>query len=152
MRDQRLERLSAVLRPVIGSLGCELWGIELAGPSKRPVLRLYIDAEQGISLDDCERVSRQVSVVLEVEDPLPGEYVLEVSSPGMDRRLFTEEQCARYVGEQVKVRSAELVDGRRNFSGELVAVQNGELVIRKGGDEFVVPFSDVERARIVPGD
>ncbi len=154
MRDQRLERLTAVLGPVVGSLGCELWGIELAGPSKRPVLRLYIDADAGISLEDCERVSRQVSVVLEVEDPIPGEYVLEVSSPGMDRRLFTEEQCARYIGEQVRVRAAELVGGRRNFSGELVAVRDGDLVIRTGGeeDEYVVPFAVLERVRVVPGN
>ena len=111
MRDRRLERLGAVLGPVIGTLGCELWGIELSGPSQRPVLRVFIDSPDGISLDDCERVSRQVSVVLEVEDPLPGEYVLEVSSPGMDRQLFTEEQCARYIGEEVRLRCAELIRG-----------------------------------------
>lgn len=152
MQDQRLERLSAVLRPVVESLGCELWGIELAGPSKRPVLRLYIESDAGISLDDCERVSRQVSVLLEVEDPIPGEYVLEVSSPGMDRRLFSTAQCARYVGERVKVRAAELVDGRRNFSGELVAVQDDDLVIRMDGDEYVVPFALLDRVRVVPGN
>ncbi len=152
MRDQRLERLSAVLRPVIESLECELWGIELAVPSKRPVLRLFIDAEQGITLEDCERVSRQVSAMLEVEDPIPGEYVLEVSSPGLDRQLFTVDQCARYVGQRVKLRAAELVDGRKNFSGELVAVENGELVIQMDGDEFVVPFAVLDRARVLPGN
>ncbi len=153
MRDQRLERLTAVLGPVIETLGCQLWGVELAGPTRQPILRLFIDSEAGIGLEDCERVSRQVSVVLEVEDPVPGEYVLEVSSPGSDRRLFSTEQCEQYVGRQVRVRTAELVSGRKNFSGELIAVADGDLVIRTGGDdEYVVPFAVIEKARLVPGE
>ena len=95
--------LKALLQPVVEALDCELWGLELQSGGKRKLLRIYIDREDGIGVEDCERVSRQSGSVLDVEDPITGEYTLEVSSPGMDRLLFKLEQYPAYVGEMMAI-------------------------------------------------
>ena len=100
----KLEQLQDILTPVIEALGYECWGIEYISQGRHSVLRVYIDHENGILIEDCETVSRQLSAVMDVEDPISSEYTLEVSSPGMDRPLFTLEQFAAFVGEQVKIR------------------------------------------------
>ena len=147
----REAKLAELLEPAIQSLDCELWGLEYLQQGRHGLLRVYIERpETGVTVDDCERVSRQVSSVLDVEDPISGAYTLEVSSPGLDRRLFTLEQCADYVGEQLKVRLRANFDGRRNFSGVLAEIEDGQLVIRSGEDQYTFPFETVERATVVP--
>src|SRR5690606_14543212 len=103
-----------------------------------------------ITLEDCERVSRQVSDLLEVEQAIRGEFTLEVSSPGVDRPLFTLEQHRRYLGEQVRLRLRNLVNGRRRVSGRLTEVTGDALILDLDGAAFVVPFADIERSRLVP--
>ncbi|MCL7571001.1 ribosome maturation factor RimP, partial [Pseudomonas aeruginosa] len=112
--SSKLEQLQALLAPVVEALGYECWGVEFISQGRHSVLRVYIDRPEGILIDDCEAVSRQVSGILDVEDPISGEYTLEVSSPGMDRPLFTLEQFAKHAGEQVKIRLRSPYEGRRN--------------------------------------
>ncbi|MCP5141798.1 MAG: ribosome maturation factor RimP [Gammaproteobacteria bacterium] len=131
-------------------MGCELLGIEYRPHVHGGLLRLYIDKPGGVMIDDCERVSHQVSGVLDVEDVVPGKYTLEVSSPGMDRPLFKPEQYPPYVGETVRVTTSVAIDGRRKFRGELKRVQETKVVVEVDGAEFEIPFTAITKARLVP--
>ncbi len=145
------EQLQALIAPVASALGCELWGLEYLTQGKYTTLRLYIDRpETGVTLDDCEKVSRQVSAVLDVEDPIDGEYTLEVSSPGMDRALFTLDQYARYLGENVNLRLRLARDGRRKFKGTIVAVEGDEVRIAAEGKEYLLGLDVIDKANIIP--
>lgn len=144
------DRLTALLEPTVRGLGYELLGIERGRGGGSQLLRLYIDHEDGISVDDCERVSRQVSDVLDVESAVRGEYTLEVSSPGIERPLFTLEQHRRFVGERVAVRLRAPVDGRRRLRGVLTDVGEDSIVVDVDAERFEVPFRAVERSRLAP--
>ena len=139
-----------MLEPAVQAVGMQLWGIEFLAQGKHSILRLYIDSENGVTIEDCEAVSHQVSGVLDVEDPIKGEYHLEVSSPGMDRPLFSFEQIARYVGETIKVRLQMAVDGRRNFSGILQEAKDNTLVFQVEGQHLTVSFNQIDKANLVP--
>jgi len=142
--------LTRLLRPAVESLGYELIGIEHEQGKRSGVLRLYIDKEEGIAVEDCEKVSRQVSAVLDVEDPIAGEYTLEVSSPGLDRPLFEIEQFAQYAGEEVKLRLRSPIDGRRNFTGLIVECTDGTVVLKVDDESVRLPFDAIGVARLVP--
>lgn len=144
------DKLTELLEPVTESLGCQLWGIEYRAQGRRALLRIFIDKAEGIDLQDCERVSRQVSSVLDVEDPIRSEYTLEVSSPGMDRPLFKLAQFEASVGEHVQVRLRMPFEGRRKFSGLLKSVENEELVLEIDNEEYILPYEAVEKANVVP--
>ncbi len=139
-----------MLEPVVNAMDCELWGLEFYGSGRRNTLRIYIDKPGGVVLEDCERVSRQVSSVLDVEDPIQSEYTLEVSSPGMDRPLYTLEQFARYSGELVSLRLSVPYEGRRKFKGQLVGVEGEDVVIRLEGHEYLFPVDSIDKAHVVP--
>lgn len=146
LRDQ----LGELLGPVVAGLGYELWEIEYAPRAGGGLLRLYIDSPDGISLDDCEKVSRAVSAVLDEADPIPNEYTLEVSSPGMDRVLRTQAHFARFAGERVKVEMIQLINGRKRFQGRLKQVGESEITLEMDGGEVSLPIEDIHRARLVP--
>ncbi|MCF6231078.1 MAG: ribosome maturation factor RimP, partial [Gammaproteobacteria bacterium] len=114
------DKLYEIITPVVEALGYELVGIEYISQGKHSVLRLYIDSEKGIVVDDCAEISHQVSGVLDVEDPIRGVYHLEVSSPGLDRPLFNEEHYERFTGHQVKIQLTAPLNGRRKFQGVLL--------------------------------
>ena len=114
------------------------------------MLRIYIDHENGILIEDCETVSRQLSAVMDVEDPISSEYTLEVSSPGMDRPLFTLPQFAAFVGEQVKIRLRSAVEERRNFQGLIRSVEDQDVVVQMGEFEYLLPIDLIEKANILP--
>jgi ribosome maturation factor RimP len=115
------------------------------------VLKIYIDAEKGIDVDDCARVSRQVSALLEVEEPFKGDYTLEVSSPGLDRRLFKLDQFETYKGAQVKLSLRRPYEGRRRFTGILCGIEERDVVLRSdSNEEILFPFEQIERANIIP--
>jgi ribosome maturation factor RimP len=114
------------------------------------LLRVYIDSPDGISVEDCATVSRQISALLDVEDPISGEYLLEVSSPGMDRPLYTLDHFARFAGELIKLRLRAPVEGRRNFSGVLKGVEEDDVVVEVDAHEYLLPFDLIERANVVP--
>ena len=144
------ERLQLLIEPVVKGLGCDLWGIEYLPQGKHSILRVYIDSLDGVDVQDCERISRQIGSVLDVEDPLHGEYTLEVSSPGTDRRLFTLEQFEQYAGANVKINLRSPYEGRRKFSGLLCGVEESEVIIRIDEDEYLLPFDSIDRASILP--
>jgi ribosome maturation factor RimP len=142
--------LSKLIEPVVQELGCELWGIEKLQQGRQVVLKIYIESAEGINVDDCARVSRQVSAILDVEDPIPGEYMLEVSSPGVERRLFKPEHFNVCKGEKVQITLRQAFDGRRKFKGLLCGLEDEEVVIRvDDAQEIVLPMDSIERARVL---
>lgn len=148
--NRRRVDLDSLLRPVVVDMGYVCWGIEHLRQGRASLLRIYIDAEPGVTLEDCERVSRQLSAVLDVEDPIAGEYLLEVSSPGLDRLLFTPAQYERYVGETVKVRLSGTYEDRRKITGTIARVAGETVILNEAGREFHIPLREIDRARIVP--
>ncbi len=143
-------KLKTLLADIITSLGLEFWGLELKQQGKDTVLRIYIENKDGVSVDDCANVSRQASSVLDVEDPIASEYTLEVSSPGMDRPLFTLDQFKQHVGENVTVKLRVAFDGRRKFSGRLNAIEDDDIVVQIDAEEYLLPFDTVDKANVVP--
>ena len=145
------EILQALISPVALSMGCELWGLEYLSQGRYTTLRIFIDREEeGVSLEDCEQVSRQVSALLDVEDPIEGEYTLEVSSPGMDRPLYTADQYSRYIGEQINLRLRIARDGRRKFKATIQAVEGEEVRVVADGKEYVLNVDAIDKANIIP--
>ena len=143
--------LKQLLGPVVEALGCELWGLELQTGGRTKLLRIYIDrAEDGIGVDDCERVSRQASAVLDVEEAINGEYILEVSSPGMDRPLYELNQYEQYIGEDISLRLRFPYEGRRNFKGRLTGIDDDEIVLVVTDHEFLFPVEGIEKANVIP--
>ena len=150
MSNRLTDRLIELLQPVAEGLGYEFVGLEYLPSGKHSVLRIYIDHENGIAVEDCERVSHQISGVLEVEDPVRGQYLLEVSSPGLDRPLFTPEQFQRYMGERATVKTDVPIEGRRNFTGILQALDNGQLAMEVDGSRVSIDFAQIAKARLAP--
>lgn len=145
------ERIMRLLEPTVSALGYELLGIEYLGQGKHSRLRLFIDSPDGIGLADCEKVSRQVSGILDVEDPVKGHYSLEVSSPGLDRPLFRTAHYAAHIGEQVKLRLRQAVDGRRNFKGRIDAVEDESIyIVTDDGEQVTLVCDEIEKANLVP--
>lgn len=140
--------LYALVEPVVADLGFELWGLELASAPGRSLLRVYIDSAGGITLDDCARVSRRLAALLDVEDPVRGPYDLEVSSPGLDRPLFSLAQFARYAGREVRIRLRAKIEGRRRLTGRIIEVARESLTIDGDDGRHVVPADMIESARL----
>jgi len=143
------DQIEQLIELPIESLGYELVGIEYIKNGTNTVLRIYIDAEQGIGIEDCERVSHQVSGILEVEDPISSAYSLEVSSPGFDRPLFKARDFERFAGSEVKISMKLPVQGRRNFKGILQGFDDGEILIVVDGEEYGLPLTKLAKARLV---
>jgi ribosome maturation factor RimP len=150
--------IATLLAPTVQALGLELLGVEYLPAPGGATLRLYIDrpgvdpasGEQGVGIEDCESVSREVSAQLDVEDPISGHYTLEVSSPGVDRPLFTPQQFARFIGEQAKVGLKLPQDGRRRLQGTIAAVEGNTITIEVDGLPFAVAFDNIDKAKLVP--
>jgi len=141
-----------MLQSTVAALGYELWGVEHMVQGKHSVVRVYIDSPSGITVDDCAAVSDHVSSILDVEEPITGEYTLEVSSPGMDRLLFKLVQYFGYVGETVEVRLRSAIDGRRRYKGILKGIEGEDVVIQVDDHEFLLPYGAIEKARVQPRD
>ncbi|WP_133511355.1 ribosome maturation factor RimP [Candidatus Thiosymbion oneisti] len=150
------DELTGLVRSVVEPMGYELVGAEYFQRGKRgAVLRVYIDhpsgaRRQGITLDDCGRVSHQLSGVLDVEDPIAGHYDLEVSSPGLDRPLFTAAHFERFRGRKVRIKAAVKLDGRRNFEGRIASLERALVLLRVDGEIREIPLAMIESARLVP--
>jgi ribosome maturation factor RimP len=148
---QDLKTLRRMLAAVVETMGYELVGVEFHGHGDHALLRIYIDSETGIGLDDCQRVSHQLSGVLDVEEPVAGRYTLEVSSPGLDRPLFEAAHFDRFAGSEVRIQLRELLDGRRKLVGRLIGMRDDDVVIVDSeGREWRVPRERIEKARLVP--
>jgi ribosome maturation factor RimP len=142
------ERLLTLLEPLVARLGFELVELEYAAGHRRGVLRLFIDGPQGVGLEDCARVSREVSALLDVEDPIPTAYTLEVSSPGFDRLLRTQAHFARFVGSRVAVELAVPREGRRRYTGTLVSADEAGIALEVDGERVAMSFSEIGKARL----
>jgi ribosome maturation factor RimP len=147
--------LTELVEPVVEAMGYELWACEYLPRRRRALLRVYIDRRDGVTLDDCGRVSHQLSGVLEVEDAIGAPYVLEVSSPGLDRLLLKADHFERFAGHRVKIKLKWLVEGRRNFSARLLGIEDDRVLIdeeetSQKKTSYAIPFTAIERARLVP--
>ena len=142
-------KIHAIIEPAVSALGFELIGVEHLAQGRHSLLRIYIDHPDGIDVEDCADVSRQVSAVMDVEDPITGEYTLEVSSPGLNRPLFTAEHYARSVGLLVELRLRVAHMGRRKFRGRLLDVADGELTIEVDGEPYRLEIDNIDRANVV---
>ena len=145
------EELQALLAPTVASLGLELLGVEFVPSGASALVRLYIDADgRHVGIEDCEATSREVSALLDVEDPIPTEYTLEVSSPGIDRPLFTVAQFARFVGDEAKVALRLPLQGRRRFTGRIVSAEGDTIVLADAQGELRVKHDNIDKARLNP--
>ena len=139
-----------LLEPAVERLGFELADLEVRLGGKGGLIRVFIDKPEGIDLADCEKVSLAVSALLDVEDPVPGNYNLEVSSPGMDRKLTKVEHFQRFAGEVVKVQMRFPIEGRRRFRGTLVSSDDENIVVEVDGESLSLPLKTIDTARLVP--
>ena len=146
----KLTELEQLLIPVVEALGYRCWGIEFLSQGRHSLLRVYIDHDDGVTVEACADVSRQASAVLDVEDPISGDYTLEVSSPGMDRPLFTLEHYAAYIGEQVKIRLRVPYEGRRNIQGVIRGVEGDDVVVLVDEHEYLLPIDSIDKSQVVP--
>ncbi|MDF1685047.1 MAG: ribosome maturation factor RimP [Legionellaceae bacterium] len=142
------QEIEALIRPSIESMGIEFWGCEYHRQGRHSLLRVYIDMAEGVVVDDCERVSRQVSALLDVHDPIAEQYNLEISSPGEPRPLFYPEQYTRYLGKEVQIRLGRPMDDRRNVTGTITAVKDDTLILQEGDIEHTFPFSNIVKAHL----
>lgn len=143
------QNLQEMLQGAVEDLGCELWGIECQRAGRFMTVRLFIDKEGGVTVDDCADVSRQVSAILDVEDPIADKYNLEVSSPGLDRPLFTLPQFERYIGQDIAVHLRIPVMERRKWQGKLERIENDMVTLIVDGLEQVLVFGNIQKANVV---
>ena len=144
------DELRDLLEPAIERLGYELSDLEANLGGGSGVIRVFIDQPEGVDLDDCEKVSLAVSALLDVEDPLPGHYNLEVSSPGLDRKLTKSAHFQRFSGEMVKVQMRFPIEGRKRFRGALVSSNDENIVVEVDGESHSLPIATIDTARLVP--
>ena len=144
------DELRELLEPSIARLGYEVSDLEIKLGGKSGVVRIFIDHADGIGLADCERVSLAVSALLDVEDPLPGKYNLEVSSPGLDRKLTKVAHFQRFTGETLKVHMRLPIAGRKRFRGTLVSSDDENIVVEVDGESHTLPMATIDTARLVP--
>ena len=147
---QRNVALENIVRPIVEGLGYNFVGLEYIPAVKSPVLRIYIDRSGGVSIDDCQRISHKANQTLSVESDMANDYTLEVSSPGIDRKLFTLGQCQEQIGQLIKVNLIRSINGRSNFKGKLMSVIDRQLQFNIDGGEISIAFEDIKKARVVP--
>jgi ribosome maturation factor RimP len=150
MRDVTMNELEAILTPSLAAIGIDWWGGVLQRRSRSALLRIYIDKPSGITVDDCARASHHIKDVLAVNDPVQGDYTLEVSSPGMDRPLFKPAQYAQFIGEKIKLKCRLPLEGQRQFQGLLRAADTNEVTLQCDQGSVTVLFENIERANVVP--
>ena len=146
----RNEELTNLVSPAIADMGLECLGVEYSPSHGNSLVRVYIDAaDRAVTVDDCELVSRQVSALFDVNDPIVGRYTLEVSSPGLDRPLYTPEQFARFVGQEAKIELSLPLNGRRRFQGPILAVEGDTITVEQDGAAVNIAHGNVHKAKLV---
>ncbi len=145
-----MQDLAGLFEPVVESMGYELVGVEFSGGSSHGTLRVYIDHENGVNVDDCASISHQISGILDVEEPIQQAYDLEVSSPGLDRPLFKLADFERFSGQMVKIKMSTGLDGRRNFKGVLQGVTDSKFIeVEVNGEIYQLPLTDIAKANLI---
>jgi ribosome maturation factor RimP len=148
-KETLITKISALITPTIATMGYSLWGCELVN-AVGVTLKIYIDSEAGINLDDCRKVSNQVSAILDAQDAIANKYHLEVSSPGMDRCLFNEEQYKKFISSDVRIRLSMPINGKRTYVGKIAEIIAGNVGIITAEGNVIIPIDQVEKARIIP--
>jgi ribosome maturation factor RimP len=151
MDEQLIQRITEIIEPVISGQGYELVHLELLGGRRNAVLRITIDRPGGITIDECAHLSHQISVVLDVEDPIPHRYTLEVCSPGLERGLYKKGDYERFAGQPAKIQTFEALDGRRTFNGELLGISGDMVTIHEDnlGKDVQIPYQQIRKANLV---
>jgi ribosome maturation factor RimP len=145
-----VQRLNELLQPLVEDLGYEFVGLEYNTNPKNSVLRIYIDGEDGVGIEDCETVSRETAALLDVKDPIRSHYNLEVSSPGLDRPLFTPSHYSEFVGREVQINLFAPQDGRRKFKGPILNAAETSVNIEQDGSEVTLDYDNIAKAKLVP--
>jgi len=145
-----VHKLNELLQPLVEDLGYEFIGIEYNSNPKHSVLRLYIDQENGVAIEDCETVSRETAALLDVKDLIRSQYNLEVSSPGLDRPLFTLAHYREWAGHKAQINLFAPQDGRRKFSGPILSADEESVTINQDGSEVRLDFGNIAKAKLIP--
>ena len=147
----RIDEIENAIEPVVISHGCELWGVEFLRGKKRPTIRVFIDAIAGATLDDCEKVAKDLNYELALIDAfLDQDYVLEVSTPGLDRKFFKVEQLSAFIKEDFDLRLREIKNGRKSYVAKLLHVENDEILFQSGEEKMILNFIDLDLCRLKP--
>lgn len=146
----RNSELYVLFEPLVKSLDYLLLLVEMTGDGESTILRVYIDHPDGINVDDCAKVSREISALMDVEDPISQAYTLEVSSPGLDRPLVTAEHFLDYVGEAAKIQLVAPLDGRRRFKGTIKQVIENDVELEVDNELYLLPIDSMDSAKLVP--
>ena len=149
MRQTFEETLTELIRPEVEGLGCTMWGLTSPTQGQKRIIRIYIEGEGGATIDKCAQISRQVGLMLEVEDIIPGAFTLEVSSPGLDRRFFSTKQMRDYMGRKMTAKSYEAIEGRRKFTGELKEVGEDNFTLDIDNEDVTLHWMDLKEVRLV---
>ncbi len=145
-----VQKLNEILQPLVEDLGYEFVGLVYSSDPKHALLRIYIDQENGVGIEDCERVSRETAALLDVKDPIKSQYNLEVSSPGLDRPLFTLAHFREFAGREAQVSLFAPLDGRRKFSGKILGANDESVRFEQDGSEVALVFDNIAKAKLVP--
>jgi ribosome maturation factor RimP len=148
--DLSVQKLNELLQPLVKDLGYEFVGLEYNSNPKHSVLRIYIDHENGVGIEDCETVSRETAALLDVKDPIRSHYNLEVSSPGLDRPLFTPAHFSEFTGHEAQINLFAPLDGRRKFSGLILGADETSVRIDQDGSEVTLNFGNIAKAKLIP--
>jgi len=148
--SQQTAPLTELIKTIVESLNYELWGVSFRSRVREQTLSVFIDKPQGVTLDDCARVSRALSQGLDEADPIHGAYLLEVSSPGLDRPLFTPAQFEKYIGEEVRIEVRTPINGQRRFKGRLLSATPKEVCVEDKRQQIYLLMEDVLKANLVP--
>ena len=140
--------VAELAKPIVEERGCILWDVEYVKEGGQWFLRVYIDKAEGVSIDDCEAVSRAIDPVLDEKDPIAESYTFEVSSAGLDRQLKKPEHFAQFIGEEAEVRLYRPIDGAKQYTGTLLAYSNGDVTLRVNGEEKVFIKEQVAAVRL----
>ena len=145
----KTQAIEETVKSIVTAMGFEFVGMEFLSQGRYSTLRIYVDQSGGITLDECSKLSEQIGAVLDVEELVAGEYHLEVSSPGLDRPLFTLEHYRQFVDCEVSVRLKMPLDGQRHFKGVIKEIKNEVVVLRVGEEEISLPFDSIAKAHLV---
>jgi ribosome maturation factor RimP len=144
-----IETLNELIKPALASIDLTLWGIELIGQGGGMIVRVYIDSEKGATISDCEKATKQIGAVLDVEDVFSSRYTLEVSTPGMERGLFEKAHYQRYIGQQAKIKLSLPIEEKRKHIGVITNVTDDEVMLKVGENEITIPFHQIKKANLV---
>ncbi len=145
------ERVTEIIEPVVATLGFELVHVEIAGGRRGMIVRVLIDKPGGVTVEDCARASERIGGILDVEDPIPHRYVLEVCSPGIERGLYRRSDYERFAGQIVKIETWEQIEGRRHFTGELVGIAGDQVTLRERElkRDVLIPYAKIRKAHLM---